>query len=95
MESRTPTYRIARKDQGQRAPQVAGNDGNHRNPDDPAVHGVARPLEEPQITNQQRDLEEADAHLVDRSAGVVGARVRNKVRHWAQLERQSEAILGF
>lgn len=92
---RTPTYRTTRQNQGQRAPQVSGDDGGHGNPNHAAVHGVARPLEEPQVADQKGNLEEADAHLVDWSAGVVGARVGNEILLWAQQEGQPEAILGF
>ncbi len=89
------TYRIARQDQGQRTPQVASHDGNHGDPDYPPVDAVGGSLEEPQVADQQRNLEEADAQLVDGPAGIVGARVRDEVLLWACHERESEAKLGL
>lgn len=42
-------------------------------PHDAAVDALVRALEEPEVADQQRDLEEADADLVDGPAGVVDA----------------------
>jgi hypothetical protein len=88
-------YRVARKDQAQRAAQVPGHDEKDGNPHHPAVCDVAGALEEPQVTDQEGNLEETDAHLIYRPPGVVGARVGNEVLLRTKAERQSEAIFRF
>lgn len=95
MESRAPTYGLAGEDQGQSAPQVARDDADHGDPDDAPVDNVRGAFEQPEIADEQGDLEEADAQLVDGPAGIVGACVRDKVGLGAQGEREAEAKLGF
>ncbi len=87
VESRAPTYGLAGEDQGKGAPQMPSDDADHGDPDDAAVDDVRGALEQPQVADEQGDLEEADAQLVDGSAGIVGARVRDQVRLGAQGER--------
>lgn len=88
-------YRLARQNERQSASQVPENDEQDGSPDHPSICGVVRSLEQAQITDQQGDLEEADAQLVDRTAGIVASCVGDEVRGWAFLYSQSEAILGL
>lgn len=66
---------MAGENQAQSAPQVRGKDGDHGNPDHPAVEHMAGAFKQTQVTDQEGNLEETDAHLVDGSAGKVGAGV--------------------
>jgi hypothetical protein len=52
-------------------------------------------LEEPQVADQQRNLEKTDTHLIYRSSGKVGVRVRDDAFLWPVRERQPQAILCF
>jgi hypothetical protein len=94
-QTRLQAYRSASQDQRQSASQVPGHDGNDGNPNHPPVHGVVRPLEQPQVANQQSNFEEADAHLVYRPAGIVPARVRNQICLRTQRQWQPQAKLRF
>lgn len=53
-------------------PKEDGDDGD---PDNPAVNAVVRAVEDSQVADQEGNLEEADAQLVDRTAGIVCPRV--------------------
>lgn len=66
-------HRFASQDQGQGASQVAGEDENDRSPYHYPGFAVVGPLEQPQVADQQGNFEEADAQLVNRSAGKVGS----------------------
>ena len=47
-------------------------------------------VEQPEIAYQQRDLEETDTHLVNRSAGEVDSGERYEVLVWACFQRESK-----
>jgi len=54
---------------------VPKEDSNNGDPDNPAVDAMVRAVEDSQVADQKGNLEEADAQLVDRTAGIVRARV--------------------
>lgn len=85
----------AGKDEGKGAAQVAEHHGDNGDPDEDAVVALARCLQQAQVADEQRDLEEADAELVYRAAGKVDLFVRRGVSEifGAQLDGQPQAVL--
>ena len=71
-------------------PQEDGNDGN---PDDATVYPLVRALKQLQIADQQRNLEEADAELVEGASGEVDACVRDQICRWAKGNGETQAVL--
>ena len=71
-------------------PQEDGNDGD---PDDAAVDPLVRTLKQLQIADQQRNLEEADAELVEGSSGKVDTCVRDQICCRAQGNGETKAVL--
>lgn len=58
-------------------------------PHDAAVDSLVRALKKTEVADEQCDLEEADAHLVDWSAGVVDAGEEDFALYRAVEERQA------
>jgi len=85
----------ARENQRQGAAQMAHEDEDDRHPHDAAVDDLVGALEEAQVADQEGDLEEADAQLVERPTGIVEARVRNQVFLGPEDDGQAEAVLGL
>jgi hypothetical protein len=86
---------VAGEEEGERAAQVREEDGADGDPDDAAVDALAGALEEAQVADEERDLEEADAELVERPSGVVPARVGDEVCLGAELDGETEAVSGL
>lgn len=64
-------HRRAGKDQSKGATQMADEDGDDGDPDEDAVGALARRLQQTQVAEQQRNLEQTDAKLIDGAAGKV------------------------
>ncbi|EGX93100.1 hypothetical protein CCM_04472 [Cordyceps militaris CM01] len=89
------SYRIAVKDEGEGAAQVIEKDKRNGGPDDDAVCAIVGALQQAQVADEQGNLEEADADLVDGAAGVVDARVGDEVLLGPLGGHQAEAVLGL
>ena len=70
-------------------------DQDDGDPDYKTVRLLGCTLQQAQIADEQRNFEETDAHLVDRSAGKVHSRVRDDVILRPESYRKSQSISGF
>ena len=70
------TYRVAGKDESQSTAKVVEEDKANGDEDDNTVDAVVSALEKTQITDEQSNLEETDANLVDRAACKVDSHIR-------------------
>lgn len=64
-------------------------------PDDHAVDAVVGALQQAQVADEQGNLEEADADLIDGAAGKVDASIRDEILLRAQLRGQAQAVFGL
>ena len=93
MENLWSAYRLAGKDERERTPQVREEDEHDGDQDHPAVDALrVGAVAEAKIADQQRDLEEADADLIDRSPGVVDYSEEFKILRRACLYRKSKSV---
>lgn len=89
------SYRIAGKDQRQRAAEVAHEDQGRDSPHDHAVRLVVGALEQAQVTDEEGNFEEADAELVKGTAGIVDAGKGDEVLLGPEADGQAEAVFCF
>lgn len=74
--------RRAGKDEGERARQVCQEHHDDGPVDGEAVGFVVGALQEAEVADEEGDLEEADADLVDGSTGEVDPRVNDQILPW-------------
>jgi len=74
---------------------MSKEDENDGGPDDFAVQLLVRAVEKPEVADQQSNLEEADAHLVDGPSCVIDPGEGYQVRLWTKYQRQTQAIFCF
>jgi len=89
------TYRLAGENEGKSAPKMGEEDESDGDEHNDAIYPLVRAFEKPEVADEKRNLEEADAKLVKRATCVVDSCKRDEVFLGPERDGQAETVFSF